>query len=86
MNEMIFCQSCGMPMESKEQFGTNKDGGQNEDYCVYCFQNGAFTADISMNEMIDFCASNVGEWGMEITKEQAIEQMKAHFPTLKRWR
>lgn len=26
------CQSCGMPITSKEQLGTNKDGSINVDY------------------------------------------------------
>jgi hypothetical protein len=26
--EQRFCQSCGMPMMSAEQFGTNADGSQ----------------------------------------------------------
>ena len=24
-------------------------------YCTYCYQNGGFTADCTMDEMIDFC-------------------------------
>ena len=27
------CQSCGMPITSDEQLGTNKDGSINNDYC-----------------------------------------------------
>lgn len=52
MSEMTFCQSCGMPLEADEHFGTNKDGSKNTDYCAYCFKDGAFTADITMDEMI----------------------------------
>jgi hypothetical protein len=36
------CQSCGMPMKTAEEFGTNKDGSKNQDYCVYYFKNGYF--------------------------------------------
>jgi hypothetical protein len=32
-----------MPMKTAEEFGTNKDGSRNEDYCVYCFQEGKLT-------------------------------------------
>ena len=85
MENMIFCQSCGMPMQKNEDFGTNKDGGRNEDYCVYCFKDGEFTADVTMDEMIDFCAENVDEWDMKITKEEAIAMMRENFPKLKRW-
>ena len=31
--ELKICQSCGMPMESEDDFGTNADGSPNSDYC-----------------------------------------------------
>lgn len=85
MQDMIFCQSCGMPLQKDEDFGTNQGGGKNEEYCVYCFKDGEFTADLNMEQMIAFCAEHVEEWGMDLTKDQAIAQMREHFPTLKRW-
>ena len=85
MDNANFCQSCGMPMSEEEHFGTNKDGSKNEDYCVYCFKDGGFTADVSMEEMIAFCVESVGEWDIEITKEAAIAMMMEEFPKLKRW-
>ena len=40
-----FCQSCGMPMKKDpEGGGTNADGDKSQDYCSYCFVNGAFTS------------------------------------------
>ena len=41
--ENKFCQSCGMPITSEEQFGRNADGSKNEEYCSYCYRDGAFT-------------------------------------------
>jgi hypothetical protein len=41
--EIKICQNCGMPMKTAEEFGTNKDGSRNEDYCVYCHKDGVFT-------------------------------------------
>ena len=35
-----------------ELHGTNAGGGRNEDYCKYCFKDGAFTFQGSMEEMI----------------------------------
>jgi len=75
-----------MPMSEPEHFGTNSDGSQNVDYCSYCYKNGKFEQDITMDEMIEQCAQYTDGWGIEITKEQAIAQMKEHFPALKRWR
>ena len=38
--EQKFCQSCGMPL-TEEILGTNADGIKNEDYCIYCYKDGA---------------------------------------------
>ena len=49
-----FCQSCAMPMDKPETFGSNKDGSANSEFCVYCFKDGEYTApDITMNEMLE---------------------------------
>lgn len=84
-----FCQSCGMPLTAAEHFGTNKGHSKNEDFCSFCFKDGAFTQDIEMDEMIMHCAQFVDEFNQDtdqkLTKEEAIAQMKQHFPTLKRW-
>ena len=49
---MVFCNSCGRPIV-KEDYGTNKDGSLNSDYCIDCYQNGEFTEpDITLSEMI----------------------------------
>jgi len=84
-----FCQSCGMPLQTQAEFGTNLDGSTNEEYCCYCFQNDEFTNDCSMDEMIQHCAQFVDEFnkdaGCNYTKDEAISNMKKFFPTLKRW-
>lgn len=85
----LFCQSCGMPMQTSELFGTNKDGSSNQEYCCYCYKDGSFTSDCTMDEMIEHCVKYLDEFNgacnTKFTKEEAIEQMKFHFPTLKRW-
>lgn len=53
--EMKFCQSCGMPL-TDNIFGTEADGTANEDYCIYCYKEGMFTQDMTMEQMIDHCA------------------------------
>ena len=59
--EMQFCQSCGMPL-TDEILGTNADGSKNHDYCIYCFKDGAFTGNFTMEEMAEFCAQFVDEF------------------------
>lgn len=84
-----FCQSCGMPLE-EATFGTNADQTQCGDYCCYCYENGKFTQDLTMEEMIEHCAGFIEEFNkdseMKYSTEEAILQMKQYFPTLKRWK
>jgi len=87
--EQKICQSCGMPMVTAGEFGTNSDGSMNKDYCVYCFKDGKFTVEATMDEMIaryaEFPEALKDENGNSITKEQFIANMKVFLPTLKRW-
>ncbi|WP_367305007.1 zinc ribbon domain-containing protein, partial [Helicobacter sp. UBA3407] len=32
------CQSCGIPLTSKEQMVLEKDGSVSVDYCKYCYE------------------------------------------------
>ena len=86
---MKFCQSCGMPL-TDDVLGSNADGSKNEDYCMYCYKDGKFLQDCTMDEMIEHCAQFVGAVNEgvpnPITKEEYIGQMKMYFPHLKRWR
>jgi len=82
-----YCQSCGMPMgATDEMFGTNSDGSKNEDYCKYCFENGAFTAQCSMNEMIEFCIPHMTSANPGMSDDEARKMMLGFFPALKRWK
>ncbi len=82
-----FCECCGMPMgDTDEMYGKNADGSTNEDYCKYCFENGAFTSNCTMDEMIEFCIPNMVTANSGMTKEEARNGMKEFFPTLKRWK
>ena len=51
--ENKYCQSCGMPLQNQDELGTNSDGSRNEEYCCYCFKDGAFTMDCTMEQMIE---------------------------------
>ena len=88
--EQKFCQSCGMPLQNEADYGTEAGGARSEEYCTYCYQNGGFTADCTMDEMINQCAQFVDEFNkgseVKMTKEEAIANMKQFFPMLKRWK
>lgn len=59
---------------------------KNEDYCKYCFENGAFTSDCTMDEMIEFCIPHMVKAHSDMTENEARSMMKKFFPTLKRWK
>ena len=84
--EMKFCQSCGMPLSSDEVCGTEQDGTKSEDYCIYCYKDGAFTAECSMEEMIEFCMEPCLREKVYPDAETARLEMNRFFPTLKRWK
>ena len=87
--EQKFCQSCGMPL-TNEILGTKTEGSKCEDYCIYCFKNGKFTKDCTMEEMIEFCSQFVDEvnknMSKHMTKDEYKSMMRQHFPLLKRWK
>ncbi|WP_134685700.1 zinc ribbon domain-containing protein [Brevibacillus migulae] len=85
MEQHQACQSCGMPLTSPEQWGTNQDGSKHAEYCVYCYEQGAFTQpDFTLEQMVDFCVPFLVEEGMQA--EQARAMLQASLPHLKRWK
>lgn len=84
--DMKICQSCGMPMQEDGQFGTNADGTKNEKYCCYCYKEGRFAQDCSMEEMADFCAPFEVEGGRCKTVQEAKAELMKYLPTLERWK
>lgn len=84
--EQNFCQSCGMPMNDADGlYGTNADGSKNEEYCKYCFENGAFTFQGTMEEMIAICTPHMVAAHPDMSENDAKNAMREWFPTLKRW-
>ena len=82
----IICQSCGMPMQKDDDFGTNSDGTKNGEFCHFCYKNGSFidegiTMEQKIEKLVDIAVAK-----MKIPKEQARAQATQIIPTLKRWR
>ena len=87
--EQKFCQSCGMPIDDST-FGKEADGSKNEDYCHYCYADGHFTKECTMDEMIELNLNYLDEFNKDSevknTVEEARKTMKEYFPQLKRWK
>lgn len=78
------CQSCGMPME-EQQRAREMDGAVNEEFCLYCYENGEFKQpELTMEQMIEICVPYMKETGMPEQQARAI--LQEQLPTLSRWK
>lgn len=88
--EEKYCESCGMPLTEPEELGTDENGSLSQEYCIYCYRDGKFTQDVTMEQMIEISLRHLDELDVyeenDITREEALESMRAFFPKLKRWR
>ncbi len=86
MTEIVsLCQSCGMPLQKTDDYGTEADGSNSRIFCHYCYQNGVFTEpDISIEEMAGKGAAIMSEM-FGIPPEKASGFVLQQLQPLKRW-
>lgn len=89
LEEGSACQSCAMTFHQAEDFGTQEDGSANVEYCTHCFQNGNFTHERTLDEMIESNLKHLDEFnaesGTNFDENQARTILREHLATLKRW-
>ncbi len=79
------CQSCGMPLQKEEDFGTNIKGNKNKEYCHFCFQNGKFVDEgITMEQKIEKIVE-IAQTQIGVSAEKARAMANTIIPKLKRW-
>ena len=82
-----------MPID-ESTFGTEADGSKNQDYCLYCYKNGHFTKDCTMDEMIELNLKYLDEFNKdsevkyiekveEISKNESTPFLTIRYPQLK---
>ena len=71
-----------MPL-TDEILGTNADGSKNEDYCIYCYRDGKFLQDCTMDEMIQHCAQFVDEVNKGLPQPITKEEYEEGYPCTK---
>ncbi|MBI5235988.1 MAG: zinc ribbon domain-containing protein [Deltaproteobacteria bacterium] len=80
------CQSCAAPLMRADDFGREASGVLRTDYCIYCYNKGAFTQpDITFDQMVEKVAVMMAK-KRNMTDEAARAQTKAMLSGLKRWR
>lgn len=84
MMNVTVCQSCGMPLTTPAQFGTETGGNTTREYCIYCYKEGKFEQpDITLEGMIEMCTAILNQEGMD--EESARSMLRNQLPFLKRW-
>lgn len=84
MENKTFCQSCSMPLDKPELLGTEKDGIKSNEYCTYCYQNGAFLSpNMNLGEMKVLVKTQMGKMKID---PGTINMAISSLPNLKRWR
>lgn len=72
-------------MRKEGEFGTNKDGNKNKEYCKFCFQKGKFTDDgITLEQKIEKNVQIAIKMGWP--EHNARAMAKNIIPNLKRWK
>jgi Putative zinc ribbon domain len=84
MEPKLFCQSCTMPIDNIADRGTEKDGSQNNEYCKYCYQNGALVnPSMTFEEMKSLVTTQMKKMNIP---DDIIQKSVKSLPYLKRWR
>ena len=79
----LVCQSCGMPLED-DIMGHDAQGLIDQRFCKWCYDNGAYLSECTMEEMAETCADIMAQEG--VPREAALAHMNQVLPTLDRWR
>lgn len=74
--EQKICQCCAMPID-ETTFGTEADGSKNEEYCQYCYADGHFTKECTMDEMIELNLNYLEEFNKDSEVKYTIEEARA---------
>lgn len=84
------CQSCGMILIKNSDKGTEGDGRKSEEYCAFCYQQGRFVQDLTIEELIEHNLQDLDRWnqetGLHLTEQEARAELQKFLPTLKRWK
>ena len=78
----LICQCCGMPLDDSI-ISHEKDGSRNEDYCKWCYADGAYMYS-NMDDLIEICVKNMVSDAHPESEVRAY--LKASLPQLDYWK
>ncbi len=79
----LVCQCCGMPLDDDSAVSREPDGSFNENYCTWCYTDGAFVYK-TMEELVDFLTNRMS--GESFPPEQARKYFTELLSQLDHWR
>lgn len=84
MENKMYCQSCGIPLDTERIKGTEKNGMKSNEYCKYCYGSGVFKhPKMNLEEM----KKNVeNQMKKSEQHEYAIQKAINILPSLNRWK
>ncbi len=80
----LVCQCCGMPLTDDGMISREGDGSFNEDYCKWCYSEGAFAYETKAS-LIDFLLKNMPD-PEDLPDAQRRAQFEAYLSQLKHWK
>ena len=80
----LVCQCCGMPLNEDSMISKEADGGFNEDYCKWCYNDGKFAYD-SKDSLLDFLISHMPN-PENLPDNQRRMQYDGYLSQLKHWK
>ena len=80
----LICQCCGMPLNEDDMISREPDGSYNEDYCKWCYTDGAFAYE-SKDGLLEFLISHMPN--PDNTPEEVRKsQYDQYLSQLKHWK
>ena len=80
----LICQCCGMPLSEDDMISREPDGSYNEDYCKWCYTDGAFAYE-SKDGLLDFLISHMPNPDNS-PEEVRKSQYDQYLSQLKHWK
>ena len=80
----LVCQCCGMPLNEDGMISREPDGSFNEDYCKWCYADGAFTYD-SRDALLDFLVGHMPN-PENLSDEARRKSFDSYLSGLKHWK
>ena len=80
----LICQCCGMPLNEDEQISREPSGEFNEDYCTWCYKDGAFVYE-TKESLIDFLINNMPD-PEGAPEEERRTKVDGWLSQLKHWK